>query len=649
VAELAFFIGKGGAGKTTVSAAFAIRAAARKRGGRVLLISTDPAHSLADVLQVKLRDSPTRVKVSGTVKLTVWQMNPAALFRDFLNQHKQDMLELVARGSLFTAAEVSPLLDTALPGMSEISGLLAIQDALQSGKYSSIVVDTAPFGHTLRLFELPEQFERLLNFLELAAGRDRVLAMHFGGGARSSSEPFVEEWRGRLEELKLAFSKAALFLVTTPEEFALNESLRCIDQLQNANDEMKLKAIVLNRAVISAEKCSFCGQRAAAAKRARSLLSEVYPASKLYVAEDRGFPVSGTADLKKFADHVFSGGKRNGGRTAPPKTKKGFEIKVTPAKWPVLDTPLSFVLGKGGVGKTTVSAGLAFHSRRNSRKKVQICSVDPAPSLDDIFQTEIGDAPQPVLGDRGFFASELDSVVLYRNWVAEVKSEIENATTTAGSGVHVDLSFERRLFAELLEIVPPGLDEVLAIFRIVELAGERSDRDVGARVVVDMAPTGHALELLRTPERILVWARLLLKSLAAHRKLALARDAAVRIAELELHARELSMALKNSKRARIFSVMLPEPLPDRETERLLDELGDMGLSTAVIFVNRVIFSRDAGTCRRCHLTVAWQESVLTNLKQRCPEKEIFVVRNFPTEIAGRTGLQALTTELWRLN
>ncbi len=649
MAELTFFIGKGGVGKTTVSAAYAIRAALRSHGGRVLLISTDPAHSLADVLQVKLRHSPTKVALNGTVKLTAWQMNPIALFRDFLAQNKQNMLELVDRGSLFTAEEISPLLDTALPGMSEISGLLAIHDALQSGKYSCIVVDTAPFGHTLRLFELPEQFERLLNFLELAAGRDRVLAAHFGGSAQAIGERFIEEWRGRLEELRRAFAEAALFLVTTPEKFALNESLRCVAQLQNTNVEMQLKAIVLNLAVIRVGKCSFCKKRAAAAKLARSLLRKAYPGSKLHIAEDRGFPVIGSAELRRFAEGVFSGRRSDAPQVAVPKRTKRIVVQMTPAKWPVLDAPLLFVLGKGGVGKTTVSAGMGFHSRRSSRKKVQICSVDPAPSLDDIFQTEIGNLPKPVLGDDGFCASQLDSVGLYKDWVAQVKGEIEDATTASGSGVHVDLSFERRLFSELLEIVPPGLDEVLAIFRIVELAGGTSGRNMEARVIVDMAPTGHALELLRTPGRILVWARLLLKSLAAHRKLALARDAAVRIAELELHARELMTALKNSKRARIFPVMLPEPLPDRETERLLSELDDMGLSTTTIFVSRVIFSQDAGNCPRCRSAVKWQESVLTDLKRRYPEKEIFVVRNFASEIAGRKGLQAFTSELWRLN
>src|SRR6185312_16845295 len=102
------------------------------------------------------------------------------------------------------------------------------------------------------------------------------------------------------------------------------------------------------------------------------------------------------------------------------------------------------------------------------------------------------------------------------------------------------------LLSALLDIVPPGLDEVLAIFRI----GEMHSRSLG-KIVVDMAPTGHALELLRTPERIVSWSRVLLKSLAAHRKLSLARNAAVRIAELELRARELAKAFTNSEEVNV--------------------------------------------------------------------------------------------------
>jgi arsenite-transporting ATPase len=313
-------------------------------------------------------------------------------------------------------------------------------------------------------------------------------------------------------------------------------------------------------------------------------------------------------------------------------------------EWPALNSRISFVIGKGGVGKTTVSAALGFHERQGAGDSVEICSVDPAPSLDDIFLTTIGDNPKAVLGDKHFRASELDSAALFRSWIAAIREEVDAATTSEQSGVHVDLSFERELLSALLDIVPPGLDEVLAIFRIIDLRSTAT-----GKVIIDMAPTGHALELLRMPERIVTWSRLLLKSLAAHRKLALARNAAVRIAELELRARELLQAFKRPGEVSVFAVMLPEPLPDRETERLLAELDHLGLTANALFVNRVIFAKDARNCPRCRLAAGWQSSVLANLNSRSSAKKIFVIRNFIDEIAGANGLRAITDELWRLN
>jgi arsenite-transporting ATPase len=291
-----------------------------------------------------------------------------------------------------------------------------------------------------------------------------------------------------------------------------------------------------------------------------------------------------------------------------------------------------------------VSAALGFHTREVSKSPVEICSVDPAPSLDDIFLTPIGDNPKAVLGDEHFRASELDSAALFRSWIAEVREEVDSVTTSEQSGVHVDLSFERELLSALLDIVPPGLDEVLAIFRIMELRSSAT-----GKVIIDMAPTGHALELLRMPERIVTWSRLLLKSLAAHRKLALARNAAVRIAELELRARELLQAFKRSGEVSVFAVMLPEPLPDRETERLLAELEQLGLTASALFINRLIFAKDAANCPRCRVTAAWQSSVLDNLNTRNSGKKMFVIHNFVGEIAGANGLRAITDKLWRLN
>jgi arsenite-transporting ATPase len=612
----------------------------------VLLISTDPAHSLSDVLQMKLGGKPRRVPLERGGKLMAWELNAASLFSKFLDDYKQDILEVIDRGSLFSKEEIAPLLDTTLPGMSEISALLAIHDAVQSGKYSTIVVDTAPFGHTLRLFSLPEQFARLLNFLELAAGRDRVLAQHFGGRSPEGESRFVAEWQQKIDELRKAFSGAKFYLVTTAETFALNESDRCIAELERWDAKFSLNGIVLNRAVRPGT-CASCKRRSTAAAKARTRLRKRYPSVELFVGNDAGSPIAGAKALRNFGEHVFSGKRLTA--TAPPRLRKKTRLVMRAAAWPKLPAALSFVVGKGGVGKTTLSAALGFGMRQNAAREVEICSVDPAPSLDDIFQIPIGDRPKPVLGDAKFRASELDSISLFRHWVSQIKAEIDSATASNYSGVHVDLSFERDLFSELLEIVPPGLDEVLAIVRIMELAGGYLGDAAARSIIIDMAPTGHALELLRMPERILIWARLLLKSLAAHRKLALAREAAVKIAELELHARELSKALKSSDKVSVFTVMLPEPLPDRETERLLAELKSLGISAKTIFVNRTIFPEDAGECRRCRLALDWQTSVFAALKQRFPGTRIYAVRDFNHEIAGKKGLQAITKELWELN
>jgi arsenite-transporting ATPase len=607
----------------------------------VLLVSTDPAHSLGDVLERKLGDTPKAVRVGGG-KLWAWELDAARLFSDFFRHYKQSILEIVERGSLFSAAEMSPLLETALPGMSEISALLAIRDAINSKKYSHIVVDTAPFGHTLRLFSLPEQFARVLNFLELAAGRDRVLAAHFGGGVRTIEPKLIDDWRGKIDQIARAFSTAELSLVTTAETFALNESVRCMSEVRESSPSLKLKSVVLNRVVRRAGRCGFCKKRVKAAHAAELFLRKQFPSAELRIAEDPGFPVMGAEGLRSFGEHVFAN-RRLQLPVRLPKSKRK-PGPLLPAEWPALDSRIAFVVGKGGVGKTTVSAALGFHTREVSKSPVEICSVDPAPSLDDIFLTAIDDNPKAVLGDKQFRASELDSAALFRSWIAEVREEVGSATTSEQSGLHVDLSFERELLSALLDIVPPGLDEVLAIFRIMELRSSAT-----GKVIIDMAPTGHALELLRMPERIVTWSRLLLKSLAAHRKLALARNAAVRIAELELRARELLQAFKRSGEVSVFAVMLPEPLPDRETERLLAELDQLGLTASALFVNRLIFAKDAANCSRCRLAAAWQSSVLDNLNTRNSGKEMFGIHNFVGEIAGASGLRAITNELWRLN
>jgi arsenite-transporting ATPase len=637
MSKLSLFIGKGGVGKTTLSAAYAVHQARRQRG-KTILISTDPAHSLADIFEIKLGQEPRAIAISNFSKLLLWQIDAEKQLRGFIDRHRASILDLVESGTIFSRQEIEPLLDATLPGMAEFAALLAIRDLAASKRYSDIVVDTAPLGHTLRLFQMPEQFARFLHFLDVAASRDRVLAECFAG-ATLESQPLLDELGKVVIELQQAFSAdhASITLVTTPETFALNESVRAKEALSRSAPALAFNRLILNRAVIRAGNCPRCRSRAAETRDARAFLAKHFQGMPVLYTEDIGGPIVGVDDLQRLAAHVFERRKLVLGHSPAGVPN----LKFRRQSWPDLTVPLSLTVGKGGVGKTTISAGLACHQRQTRRKtEVTICSTDPAPSLDDIFQQPVGDDAVNVLGAPGLRAMEVDSIREFQQWTQRMKIRVDRAFSADVRGVHVDLSFERQLIAALLDIVPPGVDELLGVFRILELAKNKG------MLVIDMAPTGHALELLRTPERLAQWSRLLLKTLAPHRTLPLAQDAAVEIAAMGQRVRELLSMLHDQHRAQVWPVMLAETLPDRETGRLLQQLRQMGIHTARILVNRVIFREDAAGCPRCRRAHVWQMATLAALRRRIPK--VYVVRDFGHEIAGARTLKAFTKSLWEV-
>ena len=589
-------------------------------------MSTDPAHSLGDVLQIKLSDKPKRLRGG----LWARQLDAQRQIDKFLSHEREDILALLNKGSLFNRDELAPLLDTSLPGMAEVAALLAIHELLDSD-YDEVVVDTAPMGHAIRLFQMPEHFARFLDVLETAASRDVVLAQHFGGHVER--EPALDRWARMVERVEqaLAAGGAKLILVTTPEPFSLNEAARSAAAFRRGGN--RIAEVVLNRVVREAGDCRRCKKHARQSSTALTFLAKHFARAKVYTGDDPGGPILGLDTLRAFGANVFAGKKLP--RSVVKKPPKSPTVRVAPAKWPRLVTPLTLTVGKGGVGKTTISAALAYQHRKAVKaERVTICSIDPAPSLDDVFAAKVGDAPRPVLGDRKLLAAEFDAMAGFRQWSSQLQARLAHAMTGEERGVHLDLSLDRKFLLALLDVVPPGVDEIFAIFRILDLLRG------GGRVVIDMAPTGHALEVLRTPERLLAWTRVLLKTLAAHRTLAIAQDAAVEIAALSQSVRELASLLRDAKRSRVVVVTLPEPLPDHETRRLMSALGELDAPVGAVFVNRVLMEADG--CARCELAAQWQAASLAKLRKL---GEVFVAREFDEAIAGAGALKRFTQEL----
>ena len=228
----------------------------------------------------------------------------------------------------------------------------------------------------------------------------------------------------------------------------------------------------------------------------------------------------------------------------------------------------------------------------------------------------------------------------FQQWTGQMRAKLNDAMTGEQRGIHLDLSLDRKFLLALLDVVPPGVDEIFAIFRIVDLL------QTGSRVVIDMAPTGHALEVLRTPARLLAWTRVLLKTLAAHRTLPIARDAAVEVATLSQNVRELAAILRDRKRCRLAVVTLPEPLPDYETQRLLQGLKELNAPLGGGVRQSGVDWRPG--VRAMQVGGAVAGIVTGELATAIAGKGDFRGPEFDEPISGAKGLQQLTRKVFRL-
>lgn len=236
------FTGKGGVGKTTTAAATA--AVAAERGQKVLVLSTDPAHSLADALGVPLGDRPTEID-TGLYGMQVGAL--AAWQRSW--QVVQDHLRTVlsrAGADPFVAEEL-----TVLPGAEEVLALLELRAQVSSGRWDLVVVDCAPTGETLRLLALPAALQWYVDKTFPAHRRAlRAARPLLGRGAAVPAEGVVEavvRLHGELGAVRdlLLSPTSSVRLVLTPEAVVVAETRRTLTSL--ALYGYRVDGVVVNR------------------------------------------------------------------------------------------------------------------------------------------------------------------------------------------------------------------------------------------------------------------------------------------------------------------------------------------------------------------------------------------------------------------
>jgi arsenite-transporting ATPase len=268
--------------------------------------------------------------------------------------------------------------------------------------------------------------------------------------------------------------------------------------------------------------------------------------------------------------------------------------------------------GKGGVGKTTcaVAAALVL-ARRRPGARVLLLSADPAHSLGDALGVALADDERAVAGaPAGLRARELDADRALGQTRDRYRRAVEDTFDSLLGGTRFDVAYDRQALHGLIDLAPPGLDELFAVLSIVEALVERDPPfDV---VVLDTAPTGHALRLLEMPATALAWVHALLAILLKYREVVGLGEVAAELVATARRLRELRALLADPARARVVAVTRAATLPQRETERLLARLRRLRIAVPAVVVNALT----SGECRRCQRARRSEQRVVAALRRR---------------------------------
>jgi arsenite-transporting ATPase len=307
----------------------------------------------------------------------------------------------------------------------------------------------------------------------------------------------------------------------------------------------------------------------------------------------------------------------------------------------LIDQQVVFFGGKGGVGKTTCSAAFALAASRRGQR-ILLVSTDPAHSTADIFQAPIGPVEREL--QPRLTALEIDAAGEASRYISDVKRDIERMFSP---GVIREAHRQIEMAA-----ASPGLLEVALLDRMIDLILNRSR--AYDTIVLDTAPTGHTLQLLRMPDAITTW----IQALVRHRRAVLEIDRGAEqtpeaaaaadpvLAALERrHERlaQLRRIMTDRSRTSFVFVMVPERLAIEETARAADQLADTGIDVAGLVVNRVLPDDLEGEFYRSRK--AQEETYLKEIDRRFARLPRVRVRQLPRDVYGLESLALVSDQL----
>ena len=526
-----FFTGKGGVGKTSLSTAAALTLA--DAGRKVLLVSTDAASNLDEMLGIELRNTP--VPVPGANGLSVLNIDPDTAAESYRQRVLAQMDTTASDAERSTVREqLSGACTTEIACFDEFSSLLSGG----AEHYDHIVFDTAPTGHTLRLLSLPKAWTGFLD------GNDRGASCL---GPHSGLKMQEVRFKAALDALSDA-AKTTVILVTRPDRGAIAEAAHTSDELRELG---------LNNQRLAINGVFHASERSDAVARAIEDLGQqaldAMPPSLRALPQDRvplrafdtvGLPalralLTAGADPIPITAHTASMADAS-------DELQGLDVLAD--ELAAAGHGLIMVMGKGGVGKTTVAAALALGLIQRGRT-VHLSTTDPAAHLAGTLD---GNVP-------GLSLSRIDPKVETQRYIDKIM---------AARSPRLDAAEQALLLEDLQS---PCTEEVAVFHAFSRIVSEGRS----AFVVLDTAPTGHSMLLMDATG-------------AYHRQMT---------REFQGHgaARVVTplMRLQDAAYTKIILVTLPEVTPVSQAAALQDDLRRAGIEPYAWVLNKSVLA--AGT------------------------------------------------------
>ncbi|WP_338596777.1 arsenical pump-driving ATPase [Saccharopolyspora sp. SCSIO 74807] len=520
-----FFTGKGGVGKTSTASATAIGLA--EAGHRVLVVSTDPASNLDEVLETRAGRDPQ--PVSGVPGLFVMNIDPnqaASQYRDKVLGPYRDALPASAVEQI--EEQLSGACTVEIAAFNEFVALLTDPEIRE--RFAYVVFDTAPTGHTLRLLSLPSAWS---DFLATNPGGASCIGPLAEMGAQQERYAAAMQALADPEQTTLA-------LVSRPEHGALVEAGRASAELRDLG--IRNQRLIVNG--MFTPTCDDDPLARAWQQRAQDAL-EAMPESLAEVTEIETVPLLPELPLgvQGLRAMLHPEPVTQSASTVPVPLPVGAatDLRALVDEVAASGRGLVMALGKGGVGKTTVASAVAVALARRGLA-VTLTTTDPAAHLDTTLGEGVGDLE----------VTRIDPV-------AETAAYTESVLAEAGANLDEQ---GRALLVE--DLRSPCTEEIAVFHAFARTVAAASDRIV----VVDTAPTGHTLLLLDA-------------SRSYQRQLSQQTGQAPPAEAVELLDR-----LTNPDYTRIMLVSLPEATPVHEAAALQNDLARAGIKPFAWVINQ---------------------------------------------------------------